>query len=277
MRIATMSPADVERALDWAAAEGWNPGLDDAGAFRAADPEGFLMGWLDATPVAAIAAVRHSRGFGFVGLYIVREGWRGKGLGLAIWKAGLARLGDRTIGLDGVAEQQKTYARVGFVASHRTRRYHGSLTPAPASDVVPVAPGHLPSLLALDREASGVDRRAYLTAWFRDTPRRHTLVLERDGEVEGYGTIRSCRSGAKIGPLHAADPRDAQELLATLAVHAPADGGVSLDIPEPNYAGTALARDLGLAPVFETARMFRGPRPELDHSAVFAEVSLELG
>ena len=272
-----MTPADLGVVLDWAATEGWNPGLDDADAFLAADPDGFLLGWDDTTPVAAIAAVRHSDSFGFIGLYIVRDGWRGRGLGLALWQAGLARLGNRTVGLDGVAAQQATYARAGFAPSHRTVRYHGPVAARPAADVARVRPEHLPALLALDHAASGVDRVAYLTNWFRDAEHRHTLVLERDGEVQGYGTIRACRSGAKVGPLHAADPHDATRLLAALAVHAPAGGGLSLDIPGPNYAGTALARDLGLAPVFETARMFRGPRPDLDFATVFGEVTLELG
>ena len=35
-----MSEADLERALDWAAAEGWNPGLHDARCFQAADAQG---------------------------------------------------------------------------------------------------------------------------------------------------------------------------------------------------------------------------------------------
>ena len=36
-----MTETDLGLALDWAAAEGWNPGLHDAHCFYAADPEGF--------------------------------------------------------------------------------------------------------------------------------------------------------------------------------------------------------------------------------------------
>src|SRR3712207_9059113 len=38
-----MRRPELDLALDWAAAEGWNPGLRDADAFWAADPEGFLL------------------------------------------------------------------------------------------------------------------------------------------------------------------------------------------------------------------------------------------
>jgi predicted N-acetyltransferase YhbS len=277
MRIAPMAPGDLERTLDWAAAEGWNPGLDDAAAFLAADPGGFLMGWLGEEPVAAISAVRQGADFGFIGLFLVPPAWRGQGFGRQIWQAGMARLDGRTIGLDGVAAQEANYARAGFVLSHRTVRYRGPVAPAPSPRPLPLAPRHLPAILALDRRASGVDREAYLRAWLAPAPTRRTLVIEAEGALTGYGTVRACREGAKLGPLNAADPSDALALIGALSATLPPAAELSLDIPEPNYAALALARDLGLEPVFGTARMYRGEPPEADHATVFGEVTLELG
>ena len=73
-----MTAADLELALDWAAAEGWNPGLHDAHCFYAADPDGFFLGELDGVPVGSISAVRYGPGFGFLGLYIVKPERRGR-------------------------------------------------------------------------------------------------------------------------------------------------------------------------------------------------------
>jgi hypothetical protein len=42
--VRNMAEADLALALEWAAAEGWNPGLHDARCFYAADPQGFLIG-----------------------------------------------------------------------------------------------------------------------------------------------------------------------------------------------------------------------------------------
>src|SRR5262249_23948402 len=39
-RVRTMTPEEVVLATDWAAAEGWNPGLNDARCFAAAAPDG---------------------------------------------------------------------------------------------------------------------------------------------------------------------------------------------------------------------------------------------
>src|SRR5688572_23148041 len=101
--IRVMTRDDLDRALGWAKEEGWNPGLDDATAFHAADPTGFLMGYLDDEPVSSISVVKYGGSFAFLGLYIVRPAFRGRGFGKAIWDAGIASAGARTIGLDGVA------------------------------------------------------------------------------------------------------------------------------------------------------------------------------
>jgi hypothetical protein len=37
-RIETMLFSEVEATIDWAAREGWNPGLNDAACFYAIDP-----------------------------------------------------------------------------------------------------------------------------------------------------------------------------------------------------------------------------------------------
>ena len=52
-----MSAAELETVMGWAAEEGWNPGLADAAAFHAADPEGFFLTLVGGEPVAAISVV----------------------------------------------------------------------------------------------------------------------------------------------------------------------------------------------------------------------------
>ena len=66
-------------AIDWAAAEGWNPGLYDADSFYAADPCGFFMAELNGEPAGCISAVAYDDSFGFMGFYIVRKDLRKQG------------------------------------------------------------------------------------------------------------------------------------------------------------------------------------------------------
>ena len=105
-----MSQSDLELVLSWAAEEGWNPGVADASAFYAADPEGFFVTRVEGQPVAAISVVNHDSKNAFLGLYICRPDWRAKGLGFATWRSGLEHAGIRSVGLDGAPNRNTIIA-----------------------------------------------------------------------------------------------------------------------------------------------------------------------
>src|SRR5499426_4685816 len=125
LRIRVMRPQEIALAADWAAAEGWNPGLADAACFATVDPEGFLIGELDGAPAATISCVNYDERFAFLGFYIVRGDLRGRGYGLRMWNAAIAHAGPRAIGLDGVVAQQENYKRSGFRLAYANVRYGG--------------------------------------------------------------------------------------------------------------------------------------------------------
>ena len=202
LSITTADAAGVATIVDWAAAEGWNPGLHDAAAFHAADPDGFLLGSIDGEPVGAISVVRYGPSFCFLGLYIVRPEWRGRGHGLAMWRAGIELAGHRTIGLDGVVERQGDYARSGFALVRRNVRYGGtggaSLAAAArrssrSQDVDRAA------VLEYDAGVFPARRDRFLDAWLA-MPDSHGLAALRDGDLVGYGVARRCRVGRQGRP-----------------------------------------------------------------------------
>src|SRR6202048_2004786 len=108
-KVRAMRPEEIGLASDWAADEGWNPGLADPACFGTVDPEGFLLGKLDGRPAATISVVNYNANFAFLGFYIARPDLRGRGYGLRIWQAGMAHAGLRTGGLDGVYAQTVNY------------------------------------------------------------------------------------------------------------------------------------------------------------------------
>ncbi len=279
--IRAMTPDDLALALDWAAAEGWNPGIDDHEAFHTADPGGFLMGFLDGEPVAAISVVTYGARFGFLGLYICRPEFRGAGHGWALWQAGMARLGDRVVGLDGVVAQQANYARSGFSLAYRNVRYGGIANVREVADPHIVALGPSPagglggSIADYDRAFFPGERTNFIRRWIAP-PGRRTVAYVRDNAIRGFGSVRMCRSGYKIGPLFADDAFVAERLFGSLAGRL-SGKPVSIDVPEPNAAAIALATSHGLAPVFETARMYRGTAPDEPLQQIFGITTFELG
>lgn len=275
-----MTRADLALALGWAAGEGWNPGLTDSDSFYAADPNGFFIGEIDGTPVASLSAAAYGDAFGFIGLYIVRPEWRGKGHGIALWRHGMNYLGRRNVGLDGVLAQQDNYRKSGFVWAYRNIRFE-----APTVDTLPHDVKHgviepaagLPfaELEAYDRRFFPAPRRAFLERWIAGTG-THALALIRDGALAGYGSIRPARAGHKIGPLFADDERAAETLFHALARHV-SIGPVVLDVPETNRAAVAMAERHGMKPAFETARMYTEGARAIELGGIYGVTSFELG
>jgi len=278
MDIRAMTLPELEVVLDWAAMEGWNPGLQDAASFYAADPVGFLLGLLDGEPVASIFAVRYGAGFGFIGGYIVRPEFRGKGYGMAVWQAGMARLAGRNVGLDGVPAQQANYARSGFSLAHRNVRYEGCGSDVPAADrVLPLGQQDLDDILRYDRAFFADDRQHFMRCWLRQDGSVAFGVRDAEGALLGYAVLRPCRAGFKIGPLCAESPEVAEELMLALRGRVPADEPVFLDVPEPNTAAVALAERHGMRACFETARMYTGEDPGLPLARQYGITTFELG
>lgn len=281
------SVAEFATAVDWAAAEGWNPGLDDLESFHATDPQGFKMGWIDGQPVSSISVVRYGTDFGFLGFYIVHPDHRGTGAGLATWNAGMAYLEGRTVGLDGVVDQQDNYRRSGFELEGRNIRFTGkpdlTAVAEAADEIRDITPADEAMLLTYDLPFFPAPRDVFTRSWVAagcSGSRRSKLAL-RDGEIVGYGVVRACRAGYKVGPLFAEDAQTARTLFVALCSDLPLDGSagdeVSLDVPESNKPGVAMAEDFGLQPVFETARMYRGRIPALPWEKIFGLASFELG
>jgi len=268
---------ELDAILQWAAEEGWNPGREDAAAFWLADPEGFFVATADGDLAAAISVVNHTDDFAFLGLYIARPAFRGRGIGYGLWQHALTHAGARVVGLDGVPDQQANYAASGFELFSATTRFTGEVIAAESGSVRLAAYEDVAALIDMEAAASGVRKPSYLGAWFASAESRQTWVTQDADGVAGFCTARRCREGVKIGPLWAQSEKDALALMAYVATQM--GGPVTLDVPDTSGPLKALCQALGLAPGFATARMYRGkPVPVGEASGgYFAVSTLELG
>ncbi|MEO1398187.1 MAG: GNAT family N-acetyltransferase [Pseudomonadota bacterium] len=277
------SKSEFAVAVEWARREGWNPGLHDLDAFFAADPGGFFMGFLDEHPISSISVVRYGAHYGFLGFYIVLPEFRSGGYGLKTWERGLEHLGSRTIGLDGVLAQQDNYQRSGFEFSGRNIRCHGHVrhdaTFLPSVVIRAATPDLLFQLLEMDTRLFGASRADFLKEWMFPPPdaERLSFVAMSNDELLGYGTIRNCEAGYKIGPLMALSFDIANALFEALCQTCPEGADVYLDVPLNNPDALTLAHSKNMSEVFETARMYRGQTFETDLSNVFGITTFELG
>ncbi|MFC0397670.1 GNAT family N-acetyltransferase [Paraburkholderia rhizosphaerae] len=270
-----MESSEIGLAIQWAEQEGWNPGLHDADCFRVADPGGFFVGTLRGEPIGSISAVRYGEHFGFIGLYIVKPEFRGRGFGYRIWQHAMHSLVGRNIGLDGVLAQQDNYRKSGFQLAHRNIRFQGVAPRTRGGPMTDLAELPFEQVASYDRQCFPAPRDRFLAAWIAQ-PDCIARAAVRNGRIEGYGVLRPCRNGYKIGPLFADNVHAAEELLNALFARC-AGANVALDVPETNAAAVALAERYGMKSVFETARMYTKEQPAIALARMFGVTTFELG
>lgn len=276
LTIRAMTKEEVNSiAVAWAAGEGWNPGLYDVDAFYAADPDGFLVGLLDNEPVACISVVKYKEDFSFLGFYIVKPGYRGQGYGIQIWNAGIKYLEGKNIGLDGVVDQQNNYKLSGFKYQYANIRTEGTATEYNIEGLTDIKDIPFEKLAVYDRKFFPSVRDEFLKHWISQPEGKGVASLV-DGVIDGYGVIRKCGRGYKIGPLFAENFAVAEKIFCALQSHA-AGSLFYLDVPEVNPYAKKLAEKYNMVKVFETARMYTKDAPELPLNKIFGVTTFELG
>lgn len=278
--IRRMKEAEVPIAIEWAQKEGWNPGIRDASCFYKADPQGFFIGLLDDEPVAVGSAVIYDNHFAFCGLYIVKPEFRHHGYGLKLTEERLNYVGHRITGIDGVLENVSKYEKIGYKASHKQIRYEwtGTSSFSVSKHIVDINTLPFNSLEDFDRNYFPSPRKDFLRCWIHPANNTTYAFGYLDNQqLRGYGVIRKCQQGYKIGPLFAESPLIAHTLFETLCAKAD-EGPVYLDIPEPNQHAQALVKHYKMTPKFEVIRMYRNGIPNVNlKEGIYGVTTFELG
>ena len=281
LNIRKMGRDELNVAVEWAAKEGWNPGLDDAEVFWQTDPDGFIALEKDGDLIGSGSIVSYNGEFGFMGFFIVKPEHRGKGIGTKLWYYRRDKLLGRLkegaiIGMDGVFDMQSFYAEGGFKFSHRNLRMESIAFSAHYSgNVVKITPKDFEKINRFDKKFFGFERKTFLEGWLNMKHSTPFMYVE-DSEIKGYGVVRKCRTGFKIGPLFAIDFEIADELFKTLSSVADGDS-IYLDVLEVNKNAMKLAKKYKMKESFGTARMYYGKAPNLPYSQIYGVTTFELG
>lgn len=260
--------------------QNWNPGLDDAEIFYAADPNGFFIAELEGEPIGCISAVSYDDDFGFVGFYVMKEGFQGNYFGSQLALKAMRYLYGKNVGLDGVIERIENYTRLGFKFAYPNARYEYTIpknfehTPCPK--IRNYSEDIFDAICRYDAECFPAERSNFLKSWFT-APNSFTKVIIDNDKVLGYSTARKCQLGYKIGPLFADGMLQANNLFLEIISNLPAGEKVFLDIPEINMDAKILSSKYEMRKVFETARMYSREKPQISIHKVFGITSFELG
>ena len=156
-------------------------------------------------------------------------------------------------------------------------QHQAVLAGSPGGEAADAVRAFLPSdrsaIYDLDYAASGMNRRALIDALFGIGQFK---VIDRGGQISGYGCVRTWGRGVVIGPVVAADAGEARALIAALAA-AHVGQFVRIDVPDAVGLSPWLV-SIGLPRVGQVVAMALGTHEALGASArLFALSNQSLG
>jgi ribosomal protein S18 acetylase RimI-like enzyme len=267
-------PDDLGRLGPLYVAAGFGARLAGVVGFARARLDGEVVVAEAGGDLAGVAAGAVFGGTGWVGGVAVAPAHRRAGLGGALTAAIVAFLEDRGVAtalLHATALGHPVYQRLGFVPETEFLTLAGPTGPrsGPGPRVRPGRPEDLGAVLALDRAATGEDRRRLLTALW---PTGALVAGDGQGSLGGYHLPSPWRPG---GAVVAADPGAGLALLD--AVRAGGGDEVAISVPAANAPAVRALEAAGFRERERTVRMHRGPRVPWRPDAVFGAHNLFWG
>jgi len=291
LSIKPLCDKDIDFVTEISRKEGFAPGVGDLGIYKNTDKQGLWVGWLNGNPVGCIAGVRYNQYYGFLGLFIVIEEYRGRGFGLQLWKKALSHLSDLPcVGLEAAPERIADYSKWGFTISSKTTRWQwwgdGKLhNEYSKNDELAnfsfVEGSSIPqhSVERFDGKRETTPRPHFLSDWLNHPAGKVIAVIDKENRCHGFGRIRPCLlkngNGWRIGPLMADSPELLKMLLKKLIESHP--GLIIIDSPGLNNSASEVFQKLGFKSESETFRMYRGSQPPVSMNDVYGLACLELG
>jgi len=271
MLIEPFRSEDIPEFLELAAAEGW---LADpwefsfllsafpAGCFAARDSEaGQAIGF--------VTALRHERS-GWIGNLIVRNGFRGNGIGEALFlraAAALRKAGVETIWLTASPFGKSLYEKHGFTRIDTIRRWTGRAGENGPSSKNEFSSGYMTfSVSGLDCQAWGDRRDRLLTAV---TERGSLLVAGK-----GFLAIQPCGTLLQLGPFSADGYAEAEYLLDAALAELPRESVLCLDSPDLNCGALQLLAAKGFQITGSSDLMRCGMKPAYRPELIYGLASM---
>lgn len=167
----------------------------------------------------------------------------------------------------------------GFKLAYQHIRYEGHGSDQKLKEnphIKPLSKMDLNSLYKYDMKIFLFDRKNFLKLWIQQ-PESLAIGYVENKILVGYGMVRKCRVGYKVGPLFANTREIAKTLFERMRSFVGKDSLIYLDVPEPNKEAMALAKEYKMKPMFETARMYTKDIPKAPLHKIFGVTTFEVG
>lgn len=283
IQLRALRAEDIDAAMRLSLQAGWNQTRRDWQRLLALEPQGCFVAEVRGQPAGTVTTTRYADGLGWIGMLLVAEEFRSRGLGRALLQQAIGYLrgqGVLSLKLDATPMGQALYEPMGFQPEWTLQRWECdclNVSDPPQTQLpVPAQDSDKPSMAQLDAVVFGTDRSVLRERLTQDGALLRVLNSSQQG-LEGFGFIRPGSRADYIGPVVAQTGASAEALVKTL-LHARPGKRVYWDIPDPNRAAQGLARWLGFKPQRTLARMVLGENPcPGDPQRLFAIAGPEVG
>ena len=247
--IRPLTPDDISGALELCRTAGWNQLHQDWSRLIRYEPEGCFAAEVDGALVGTVTTTSYGTDLAWIGMMLVHERYRRRGIATELMNASLEYLDDRSvqcIKLDATPLGRPVYERLGFQAEWSFQRWECQEIGKPVDRATEFLVG---AQFDLDRVAFAADR----TAWLKEVA-KDSAVCVRDG---GFGMIRPGAVATYLGPVVAASPELALDVIDQL-LQGTRSGPVFWDVM--NEQAATIAASLGFSPIRDLTRMWMGKR-----------------
>jgi len=256
-RVRTMTAEDVPDAMRLKDAAGWNQTGSDWIRFLSASHEGCFAAEYQGEVIGTSATISYENRISWIGMLIVDERYRGKGIGTALLKTAIRFLDSKkmaTIKLDATPLGRPLYEKLGFMTEYDIERWMLSRTVVePGRENGPVS---IEAVLPVDREIFGSDRSGLLLSLAHESPHL-ALIEQQEGKITGYCLGRQGSLADHMGPW-VAYSRDTAERLLNLFLLRSRRDQIFVDCLRLNPWAIQIVKASGFRFSRPLTRMYRG-------------------
>lgn len=235
--LVTLDEWDVPGLIELSASIGWDYDKDE---IQTVISSGKVYGHKneEGKIVSSAAIIPYGSSLVSIGMVIVHQDYRGKGLGRKVTQKCLDSVSsDTTVMLIATDEGKPMYESMGFSSTDSVHKYlcDNYLTMKPYdtldAEIIPMRKVDLPQVVKLDKVAFGEERGTFLIN--RINQAKESLVVKSpDGSIIGYGLSILGPINLILGPIVAPDHHIASLLIDKLGNNH--QGKLRIDIPSGN-------------------------------------------
>jgi len=283
MRIRRLKKSEIPEVKKLCESAHWPYTLKDVERLYRLAPNGWFCAIVDRQFAGQAMGLKIGT-LGCIGIVIVQEGLRRRGIATALTKAALQHLldqGIKTVKLDATAEGYGIYEKLRFVPEFSVRHYAREASLSPPSEeesagIEALRSADITLLARMDKRYYGVDRSTVLKALAKDS---EGFVLSDKKKIRGYAMTRPMdyENGLWLGPWVAEDVFSAEALLKHILSRSQGKE-IRLGALEANLRNQDLLAQYGFKVDFKITRMCYGrPMKRGNPLGIYAEAGHEKG